>query len=170
MRPECAKVLCGSARNLRPTIRFECIRPQGKDTKNLAYVLFDANTIMFGDAPSLFAALDRNQFAPPPPEPGSIIARVAEMDAAYDLSWVMNGTDMISNDRLTDQLRAAEWAPDAQGLEVGMNLRSGLTADVTVHFASEASAKRVVTEMTRVIAAAAKDKSATRDDGKSRRS
>jgi hypothetical protein len=137
---------------------FRVYRPQGKDAKNLACVLFDANTIMFGDAPSVFAALDRNQFAPPAPEPGSILARVAEMDAAYDLSWVMNAPEMLSNSRLMDQLRVGEWAPDAQGLEMGINLRSGLTADITVRFASEVVAKRVVTEMTRLAAVVAKDK------------
>ena len=44
---------------------FQVYRPQGRseDRKDTAWVLFDAETILFGDAPSIFAALDRNHFA-----------------------------------------------------------------------------------------------------------
>jgi hypothetical protein len=137
---------------------YQVYRPQGQDAKDMAYVLFDAGTILFGDAPSVFAALDRNQFAPPAAEPGSIVARGAELDRAYELSLVITTPDIMSNDRLADLFHAGDWAPDAQGFEAGVNLRSGLTADVTVRFASEAAAKQVVAEMTRLSAIAAKDK------------
>jgi hypothetical protein len=137
---------------------YQVYRPQGQDAKDMGYVLFDAGTILFGDAPSLFAALDRNQFAPPEAEPGSIVARAAELDRAYELSLVITTPDIMSNDRLAGLFHGADWAPDAQGFEAGVNLRSGLTADVTVRFASEAAAKRMVTEMTRLTAIAAKDK------------
>jgi hypothetical protein len=139
---------------------FQVYRPQGKDAKDMAYVLFDAGTILFGDAPSLFAALDRNQFAPPAPGPGSILARAAEMDAAYEVWVIVTTPDIMSNDRLAELFHGGEWAEDAQGFEAGVNLRSGLAADATVHFASEAAAKRVVTEMTKLSAMLAKDKKA----------
>jgi len=139
---------------------FQVYRPRGADAKDMAYVLFDAGTILFGDAPSLFAALDRNQFAPPTPEHGSIIARAAEMDATYELWLIITTPDILSNDRLADLFRAGEWAQDAQGFEAGVNLRSGLMADVTVRFASEMAAKQVVTEMTRLTAVLSKDKKA----------
>jgi hypothetical protein len=139
---------------------FQVYRPRGADAKDMAYVLFDAGTILFGDAPSLFAALDRNQFAPPAPEHGSIIARAAEMDATYELWLVITTPDILSNDRLADLFRAGEWAQDAQGFEAGVNLRSGLMADVSVRFASETAAKQVVTEMTRLTALLSKDKKA----------
>jgi hypothetical protein len=137
---------------------YQVYRPQGQDAKDMAYVLFDAGTILFGDAPSLFAALDRNQFAPPAAEPGSIVARGAELDRAYELSLVITTPDIMSSDRLAGLFHADDWAPDAQGFEAGVNLRSGLAADVTVRFGSEAAAKRVVAEMTRLTAIAAKDK------------
>jgi hypothetical protein len=137
---------------------FQVYRPQGKDAKDMAYVLFDAGTILFGDAPSLFAALDRNQFAAPAPAPGSIIARGAEMDANYELWLVITSPDIMSNDRLAGLFRGGEWASDAQAFEAGVHLRTGLMADVTVHFASEEAAKQVVAEMTRLAAIAAKDK------------
>jgi hypothetical protein len=137
---------------------YQVYRPQGQEAKDMAYVLFDAGTILFGDAPSVFAALDRNQFAPPAAEPGSIAARGAELDRGYELSLVITTPDIMSNDRLAGLFHGGDWAPDAQDFEAGVNLRSGLTADVTVRFASEAAAKRVVAEMTRLSAIAAKDK------------
>jgi|HubBroStandDraft_5_1064220.scaffolds.fasta_scaffold95577_1 hypothetical protein len=137
---------------------YQVYRPQGQDAKDMAFVLYDAGTILFGDAPSLFAALDRNQFAPPAAEPGSIAARAAELDREYELSLVITTPDIMSNDRLAGLFHGDDWAPDAQGFEAGVNLRSGLAADVTVRFASEAAAKRMVAAMTRLSAIAAKDK------------
>jgi hypothetical protein len=139
---------------------FHVYRPQAKGAKNMAYVLFDAGTILFGDAPSVFATLDRNQFGPPATPAGSIIARAAEMEAAYEFWMVMSQPDLLSSDKLAGLFPGSDWAADAQAFEAGMNLHSGLTADITVHFGSEASAQQVVKEMTRVIGAAAKDKSA----------
>jgi hypothetical protein len=139
---------------------FQVYRPQGADAKDTAYVLFDGGTILFGDAPSLFAALDRNQFGAPTPEPGSIVARGVEMDTNYDLWLVITSPDIMSNDRLAELFHGGEWASDAQAFEAGVHLRTGLMADVTVHFASEEAAKQVVTEMTRLAAIAARDKTA----------
>jgi hypothetical protein len=139
---------------------FQVYRPQGRDSKDMAYVLFDAGTILFGDAPSVFAALDRNQFAAPVPEPkpGSIVARGAELAATCELWLVLTSPDILSNDRLAGLFGGGEWLTDTQGFEAGVHLRSGLAADVTVRFASDAAAKQMATEMTRLTAVVAKDK------------
>jgi hypothetical protein len=137
---------------------YQVYRPQGQDAKDMAYVLFDAGTIVFGDAPALFAALDRSRFQAPAGEPGSIIARGAGMDATYDVWLVSASPDIMSNDWLGGLLRADQWAADAQGLEAGVQLRTGLAADVTLRFTSEAAAKQVAAEMTRLTAIAARDK------------
>jgi hypothetical protein len=139
---------------------FQVYRPQATGAKDMAYVLFDARTILFGDAPALFAALDRNQFAPPAPDSRSILARAAEMDAAYEVWMIITTPDIMSSDRLAELFHGGEWASDAQEFEAGVHLRTGLTADVTVRFASEAAARRVVTEMTKLTAMMAKDKTA----------
>jgi hypothetical protein len=139
---------------------FQIYRPQGKGVKGMAWVLFDPETILVGDAPSLFATLDRNHFGPPAPEAGSMLARAAEMEAAYEFWLVMNMPDMVPNEKLTGLFPGSELAADAQGFEAGINLRSGLTADIAVRFGSEASAKQIVAEMAKMISAAAKDKGA----------
>jgi hypothetical protein len=137
---------------------YQVYRPQGEDAKDMAYVLFDSGTIVFGDAPALFAALDRSRFPAPQAEPGSIIARGAELDATYDAWLVSASLDILSNDWLGGLFREDQWAADAQGVEAGVQLRSGLAADVTLRFASEAAAKQMAVEMTRLTAVAAKDK------------
>jgi hypothetical protein len=132
--------------------------PQGNEAKDTAWVLFDAGTILFGDAPSIFSALDRSRFASPPIETGSLLARATEMDGAYQLWVIMDATEIASSDQIAALLRGGEWASEAQGFEVGVNLQAGLAADLTVRFSSDATAKRVTAELTRVMNLAAKDK------------
>ena len=131
--------------------------PQDADAKDVAWVQFDAETILYGDAPSVFGALDRNQFAPASQQP--IVARAAEMDANYELWVIMDAAEMVSNDQIAALFRGGEWTSEAQGVEAGFNLRAGLAADVTVHFSSDVIAKRVASELTRIINVAARDKS-----------
>jgi hypothetical protein len=142
---------------------FQVYRPQGKEAKDTAWVLFDAETILYGDAPSVFAALDRNQFAQastqPAAAPASITARAGEMEANYELWVIMDATEIMSSDRLSALFQGGDWAAEAQGFEAGVNLRAGLVADITLRFASDATAKRVTAELTRVMNMAAKDKS-----------
>jgi hypothetical protein len=66
---------------------------------------------------------------------------------------------MVSNDQIAALFRGGEWTSEAQGVEAGFSLRAGLAADVTVHFSSDVIAKRVAGELTRIINAAARDKS-----------
>jgi len=148
---------------------FQVYRPQGKDRqgnsgKDTAWVLFDAETILYGDAPSIFAALDRNHFAPastqPAPASGSIMARAAEMDASYEVWAIMDAAEMLSSDQISALLPDGEWTSEAEDFEAGVNLRAGLAADITVRFSSDVAAKSMTSELTRTMNLAAKDKSA----------
>ena len=137
---------------------FQVYRPQGKQAKDMAYVMFDGETILFGDATSIFAALDRNQFGPPPANSSSMLARAAQMEAAYDLWVITDATEILENDSVAALFRGGEWATQALGFEAGVNLRAGLAADITVRFSSDAKAKRMTGELTRVMNLVAKDK------------
>jgi hypothetical protein len=142
---------------------FQVYRPQGHtaqgEAKNTAWVLFDAGTILYGDARSVFAALDRNQFAASSPASGPLFARAAELNAGYDFWVIMDAAELVSNDQVAALFRGGEWAAEAQGFEAGVNLRTGLAADITVRFSSEAAAKHITAELTRLIGLVAKDKS-----------
>jgi hypothetical protein len=138
---------------------FEVYRPQGAGAKDFAWVLVDPGTILCGDPPSIFAALDRSRFPATMPEPGSAAARAPDLDSTYDLWMILSGPDAMANDRLANLLRGSEWIPDAQGIEAGINFRSGLAADVTLHLASDSAAKHAVIELGHLLAAASKDHS-----------
>lgn len=134
---------------------FQVYRPQRKQNKDTALVLFDNETILFGDAPSVFATLDRNQYgAPavqPAPAPDSMSARAAAMEGAYDFWLIMDATEVLSSDSVAPLLKGNDWSSDARAFEAGISLRAGLTADVTVRFATEGSAKRMIDEITRAL-------------------
>jgi hypothetical protein len=147
---------------------FQVYRPRGRDqegksAKDTAWVLFDAETILYGDAASIFATLDRNHFAQAPPQPaaasGSILARAAEMYASYQLWAIMDAAEMTSSDQIASFLPDGEWTSEAEDFEAGVNLRAGLAADITVRFSSDDAAKRLTSELTRALNLAARDKS-----------
>jgi len=129
----------------------EVYRPQSKDGKDMAIVPLDPQTILVGDVASVFATLERNKFATPPPPPGSILARAAEMDANYE-AWVLTAApDALGNDQLNAVLSGSDWGSDTRGFEAGVSFRSGVLVDVVVRFASEASAQKMVTELGHMI-------------------
>lgn len=140
---------------------FQVYRPQSKQNRDMAYVLFDAETILFGDAPSVFAALDRNRFAPPLPDAdsfaGAMAARAAALSAKYDIWAILDAAGFMSTDLIADLFGASEWTTAAQGLEAGLNLHSGLDADFFVHFPSEDAAKQVTSQLTRAVAQVARE-------------
>ncbi len=144
---------------------FQIYRPQDEKGKDMAWVLFDPQTILFGDAPSVFAALDRSQFASPPAQPSAMIARATELDAKYEVWAIISVNEVMSNDRVAslfqgqDSLfQAKDWLSEAQAFDLGLNVGAGLTADITVRFSSDATAKRVAAELGHVINSMAKDK------------
>jgi hypothetical protein len=140
---------------------FRVYRPQRN--KDAAYVLFDAETILYGDPPTIFATLDRNQFAAAAsqssPAPGSMAARAAALDAKYEVWTIMDTSELASNETVAALLGGNEWATGAQGIEAGLNLRAGVDADIILRFSSEDTAKRVTTDWARAVNLVAKDKS-----------
>lgn len=141
---------------------FRVYRPQAKQNRDMAYVLFDAETILYGDAPAVFAALERNQFAPASPSSpaaGSMAARAAELEAKYEIWAIMDSTELMSSDSMADLFGGNAWASAAQGFEAGLNLRTGLDADFILRFSSDDTAKRVTADLTHAVNLAAKDKS-----------
>jgi hypothetical protein len=151
-----------SRANVQAYNSFQVYRPRDGQHRNMAYVSFDAQTILYGDAPSVFAALDRNRFPQPQTEaaPGSMAARAAALDAKYQIWAIVDANELLANDSFAALFGASQWAGSAQGIEAGLNLGSGLDADFTVRFSSEDMAKRVNAELLRAVDLAAKDRRA----------
>ena len=139
---------------------FQVYRPQNTNTKQMAWVQFDSSTVLFGDAPSLFAALDRNRFAPPAPQPGSIIARAAEMESTYDFWISVQSPDLVSRDQLAGLVPQNVWGAEMKGFEAGISLRSGMAADFTMQLDSEAAAKKMVADFAGAVQTALREKGA----------
>jgi hypothetical protein len=142
-----------SSYGLKPQLynSIQVYRPQGKNGNNLAVVLLNAQTILIGDPPSVFASLERNAFSPPAPAPDSLLGRAAEMDASYDI-WVLgDGLNTVVGDRMADVLGDADLSDQARGFEAGVLLRNGLAADLTLHLQTEAAASKLAADVAKAL-------------------
>ena len=137
---------------------FQVYRPQGKNPKDWAFVLFDSRTILMGDTRSIFACLDRAAFPPAEPPAGSPVARAADMDANYDVWAIVDTPDAFGTDRLTALLRGSDQDTGSQGLEFGLSLRDGLVLDYTLMLGSNSAAKQMAVALSRMVKLAVKDK------------
>jgi hypothetical protein len=133
-------------------------RPQGKNAKDLAFSLVDAQTILIGDSRSIFAALDHAAFPRTAPPAGSLAARAPDMDATYDAWAIVNESNILGGDRLKALLSGADADADERGFEFGLSLRSGLAVDVSLMFGSESTAKAISGELSRMLKLAVQDK------------
>lgn len=131
-------------------------RPQGKNGRDMAFVLMDTQTILVGDAGSIFASLERN--ANPPSDPGTLLARAAEMDSRYDVWALMSGLQAMTNDRLLGMLAGGGFQSESRSFEAGVSLRNGLAADISLIFPSEPEARNMASEFSKLMKAAIKDK------------
>jgi hypothetical protein len=133
-------------------------RPQGNSGKEMAFVPLDAQTILIGDPHSVFGSLERTAFPVPAPDPNSLAARAMQLDVNYDGWALMTTPGLLASDRLMAMFTGGELGTEAQGFEIGFSLRSGLTIDTKVAFQSEMAAKRMASELGRLLKLAIKDK------------
>ncbi|MGA8406576.1 MAG: hypothetical protein WB680_05310 [Candidatus Acidiferrales bacterium] len=132
-------------------------RPQGKNSRDMAFVLVDAQTILIGDAGSIFASLDQKA-NPAPADAGPFLARAAELDSRYDVWAIMSGMQGMAGDRLMGLLAGGGIQSESRSLEAGISLRNGLAADISLMFPSEPEARSMASEFSKLVKAAIKDK------------
>ena len=127
---------------------------QKKDS-DMAVTVLDERTFLLGDAPSVFAALDRLEW--PSPAANPLLASAAELRADYDI-WALFAvapTELAG--RLAPDLPLIE---DAHGLELGISLRNGLDLRLGLDTDSEESATKLADELRKALKLAMKDLSA----------
>ena len=137
-------------------------RPQNNG-KDMAFVLLDPQTILIGDANSVYAAVDRNSNAAQPAASDAasnmVVTRAQEMDARYDVWAVMSGVGGgMSGDRLLGMLAGGGFNSDARSVEAGIALRNGLTADLAFIFPTEPEARKMASGLSNFFKALIKDK------------
>jgi len=136
----------------------EVFRPQGKTSKEMAFVLLDAQTILIGDPRSIFGCLERSAFPTPAPGPNSLLARAAQIDTNYDVWALMTTPNVLASDRLMAMLTSSEVGSEAHGFQIGLSLRDGFTIDTTMTLQSEGAAKRMASELSKMLKLTIKDK------------
>ena len=130
-------------------------RPQGKNGKDVGFALPDAQTILIGDIASLTSSLGRNEFTPADPSP--TVARALVMDPLYDLWAVVATPAALGNERLMGFLAGSDFGEETQGFEAGVSFRDGLTMNIGINARSEAAAKKLSSELSKILKLSAKD-------------
>jgi hypothetical protein len=156
--PRVRKLLVTHGAKAQAFNSVQVYRPQGKNSKDMAFVLLDAQTILIGDARSVFAAVDRNALPSSAADSGPVLARAAAMDASYEVWALITTPGALANDRLMGLLSGGEVGSNALGYEVGFSFRNGLSADASVLFESDSAAKRLASELHKMLKMAIKDK------------
>jgi|CZKS01.1.fsa_nt_gi hypothetical protein len=137
---------------------IQVYRPQGKNSRDMAFVLMDAQTMLIGDAGSIFASLERIANPAQTADASPLLARAAEMDSHYDVWALMSGLQAMGSDRLLGLLAGGGFQSDSRSFEAGISLRNGLAADISLIFPSEPEARNMASEFSKLMKAAIKDK------------
>lgn len=126
-----------------------------KKNSDMAVTLLDERTFLLGDAPSVFAALDRLEW--PSPAANPLLARAAKLRDDNDI-WALFAiapTELAG--RLMPDLPLIE---DAHGLELGISLRNGLDLRLGLDADSEEASTKLAGELRKALKLAVKDLSA----------
>src|SRR5882762_9091745 len=137
--PRVRKLLVTHGAKAQAFNSVQVYRPQGKNSKDMAFVLLDAQTIFIGDARSVFAAVDRNALPSTPVDSSPALTRAAAMDATYEVWALITTPGALANDRLMGLLSGGEVGSNALGYEVGFSFKNGLSADASVLFESDSA-------------------------------
>jgi hypothetical protein len=156
--PRVRKLLVTHGAKAQAFNSVQVYRPQGKNSKDMAFVLLDAQTIIIGDARSVFAAVDRIAVPGAPADDTPVLARAAVLDDTYEVWALITTPGALANDRLMGLLSGGEVGSNALGYEVGFSFRNGLSVDARVQFESEPAAKRLSSELHKMLKMAIKDK------------
>jgi hypothetical protein len=138
--------------------RTKKVYRQKKDG-DMAATLIDEHSFLVGDAPSVFAALDRLEW--PNPAPNPLVERARRLRDAYDL-WALL--------TLTPSTLAGSVIPDlpligdAHGLEMGVSFQSGLDLRLGLDTDSPESATKLASELRKTLKLALKDAQASAQD------
>ncbi len=156
--PRVRKLLVTHGTRAQAFNSFQVYRPQGKNAKDMAFVLLDTQTILIGDARSVFAGLDRSAAPAATPDSTPVLVRAAAMDASYEVWALITTPGALANDRLMGLLSGGEVGSNALGYEVGFSFKNGLSAEASVLFESDSAAKRLASELGKMLKMAIKDK------------
>ena len=135
---------------------FQIYRLQDTGAKDLAIAPLDAQTLLVGDAGSVFAALEHNGYAGAENSPA--LARAATLDATYDFWAVLTSPRAMASQHLMEMFTAEELGDAAQGFEAGISFRDGMAMNLSIATESEDAARKLSSTISKVVNLSAKDK------------
>ncbi len=127
-------------------------RPPEKNS-DFGVVVLNSQTLLAGDAKSLYTVLDRiskNVSTIP-----AIVERARDMDVAYDFWAILSAPPSAMH---SDRFPLASLAGKMTGFQAGIALRDGLALDVNITAASEAGAKEMSTQLSKLLRLVTKDR------------
>ncbi len=133
-----------------------------KKYTDMALTILDERTFLLGDAPSVFAALDRLEY--PSPAGNPLLARAEKLRNDNDIWAVFAIAPTELAGRLVPDLPVMD---SMQGLELGISLRNGLDLRLGLDTDSEESATKLADELRKTLKLAMKDMQESADRAKS---
>lgn len=128
-------------------------RLQDKASSDFGFVVLNSQTLLIGDAKSIYAVIERvvkGNAAPPP-----IVEKARDMDVAYDF-WaiLLTPPSAMGGERFA----AMEMAGKLSGFQLGVAVRDGMALDINLNAISEAAAKEVMAGLSKLMKLASKDR------------
>jgi len=122
-----------------------------KGDGDMAASLVDPHTLLIGDAPSLFSALERMEWTDAPKNP--LLVRAAEMQSSFDLWALFAVTPSSLSGAHLPQLASLE---ALRGLDVGVSVSDGLAVRLGLETDSNQQAAKLAAELEGLLASALK--------------
>ena len=127
-------------------------RPQDQTNKDFGFAVLNSQTMLIGDAKSLYTIIDRVDKGES--KPPAIVERARDMDVAFDF-WAILLTTPAAME--SERLPFSDLTGKLNGFEAGISVRDGLTVDVNLSALTEKAAKDMAAELTKVLHLSAKD-------------
>ena len=127
-------------------------RLHDKGSSEFGFVVLNSQTMLIGDAKSLYTVIERvvkGNAAPP-----AIVERARDMDVSYDF-WaiLLTPPSAMANERFA----SLDMAGKLKGFQAGIAVRDGLAIDVNLNAVSEAAAKEMMAEISKLLKLVSKD-------------
>ncbi len=128
-------------------------RLQDKASSEFGFVVLNSQTLLAGDAKSLYTVIERlekGNVTPPP-----IVEKARDMDVAYDF-WAILLTPPSA--MASERFASMDMAGKLNGFQFGVAVRDGMALDVNLNATSEAAAKEMMAQLSKLMKLASKDR------------
>ena len=132
-------------------------RPPGKAAREFAFAVLDAETILAGDAQSIFSCIERMRL-PASESLSGLAARAENFKSDYDFWVLMTEPSVLASQRLPiGALAQSGLLRGLSGLELGMSMREGLSVAGSLMMGGDSDARAVKEEFSKLLKLVAKD-------------